>query len=141
MGERAYFSSHAALLAHAVYAQGRLEDADRLSSLGQTLSAADDLSSQVLSRSARAKVLARTGAAKQAEAGALEAVQLAERTISHFMRTGALLDLAEVRLLGGRPAEAATAAEKALALCKEKGDVASASRARLVLGELGAATP
>ena len=141
MGERAYFSSHAALLAHAVYAQGRLEDADRLSSLGQTLAAADDLSSQVLSRSARAKVLARTGAAKQAEARALEAVELAQRTISHFMRTGALLDLAEVQLLGGRSAEAATAAEKALALCKEKGDVASASRARLVLGEIGAATP
>jgi class 3 adenylate cyclase/tetratricopeptide (TPR) repeat protein len=141
MGERAYFSSHAALLAHAVYAQGRLEDADRLSSLSQTLAAADDLSSQVLWRSARAKVLARTGAAKQAEAGALEAVELAERTISHFMRTGALLDLAEVRLLGGRSAEAATAAEKALALCKEKGDLASASRAWLVLGEIGAATP
>jgi class 3 adenylate cyclase/tetratricopeptide (TPR) repeat protein len=141
MGERAYFSTHAALLAHAVYAQGRIEEADRFSSVGETLAAADDLSSQVLWRSARAKVLARRGAAKEAESVAIEAVELAQRTISHFTRTNALLDLCEVRLLGRRPAQAAIAAEKALALCKEKGDIASSSRTWLMLGEIGATTP
>jgi len=133
MGEKAYISSHAALLAHAAYAQGRIDDADRLSATGEALAARDDLSSQILWRGARAKVLARQGAMKSAQIRARESVELAERTINHFIRTSALMDLAEVQLLGGRAAEASDAIEHAVRLYERKGNAVSARKALLLL--------
>jgi class 3 adenylate cyclase/tetratricopeptide (TPR) repeat protein len=137
MGEKAYFSSHAALLAHALCAQGRIVDADDMSATAEALAAENDLSSQVLWRSARAKVLARTGAPRQAQTRAREAVEIAERTIHHFIRSSALMGLAEVQLIAGRRAEAAIAIKTALLLFETKGDTVSAGKARLALAEAG----
>jgi class 3 adenylate cyclase/predicted ATPase len=137
MGEKAYFSSHAALLAHALCAQGRIVDADDMSAAAEALAAENDLSSQVLWRSARAKVLARTGALREAQTRAHEAVEIAERTMYHFIRSGALMGLAEVLLIAGRRAESATAIERALLLYETKGDIVSAGRARLALADEG----
>jgi class 3 adenylate cyclase/tetratricopeptide (TPR) repeat protein len=139
MGERAYFSSHAALIAHALCAQGRIVDADDMSATAEALAAQNDLSSQVLWRSARAKILAGTGALRQAQARAHEAVEIADRTIYHFVRSGALMSLAEVQLIAGRRAEAASAIERALLLYETKGDTVSAGKARLVLAGAGGA--
>jgi tetratricopeptide (TPR) repeat protein len=139
MGERAYFSSHAALIAHALCAQGRIVDADDMSATAEALAAQNDLSSQVLWRSARAKILAGTGALRQAQARAHEAVEIADRTIYHFVRSGALMSLAEVQLIAGRRAEAASAIERALLLYETKGDTVSAGKARLVLACAGGA--
>jgi predicted ATPase/class 3 adenylate cyclase len=136
MGEKAYLSGNAGLLAHAAHAQGRYEDAHRYAETCRLLAAEHDLSSQVLWRSAEAKVLARSGELAEAETLALEAVRVAEETIYHFTRTGALLDLAAVRSLAGRRRPAAKAAGQALTLCERKGDATGADRARAALRKL-----
>jgi hypothetical protein len=46
-----------------------------------------------------------------------------------------------VLLLGSRPAEARQAAQDALAVAERKGDLASSSLARTLLGELRSAVP
>jgi hypothetical protein len=136
MGEKAYLSGHAGLLAHAAYAQARYDDSERFSDLARELTAAHDLSTESLWRGASAKMLAQRGDHPAAERLALDAVRTAERTIYHFVRTGALLDLGEVRRLAGRQGPAARAVGDALALFEHKGDIASAVRARAVLREL-----
>ncbi len=139
MGEGAYRSGHAGLLAHATYAQGRYDDARRYAETCRQLAAGDDLSSQVLWRGAEAKVRAQRGEHADAERLAVEAVRTADRTIYHFTRTGALLDLGEVRRAAGRPRPAAKAIGRALTLFEQKGNVVSADRARAALRELGGA--
>ena len=62
MGERGYPSTAAALLAHALYAGGRARRGRTLQPRSEdTAAAADDAFSQVLWRSARAKIRARRG--------------------------------------------------------------------------------
>ncbi len=58
MGERYFLSTAAGELARAVYAQGRYAEAEELTRLAEELSADDDLTSQALWRSVRAKALA-----------------------------------------------------------------------------------
>jgi hypothetical protein len=50
------------------------------------------------------------------------------------MQAGALLDLARVLRLAGRPAEAAPLARQALALAERKGHMVAAAQARELLG-------
>ena len=61
MGERGYLSTIAGILAEAVYRQGRLDEAQRLTEEAQALAAADDFDAQSRWRATRAKVLARSG--------------------------------------------------------------------------------
>jgi class 3 adenylate cyclase/tetratricopeptide (TPR) repeat protein len=61
MRERGYLSTVAALLAHAIVEQERVEEAEELTRLSEHAAAEDDLSTQVLWRSARALALARRG--------------------------------------------------------------------------------
>ena len=106
MGERSYLSSAAALLAHALSGLGELDEAERFSRTSEEAAAADDAFSQVLWRSARAKIRARRGELAEAEALAREAVALAERTDLLNTHGDTLADLGEVLALAGRPDEA-----------------------------------
>ena len=83
------------------YAQGRYAEAEELTRLAEDLSAADDLTSQALWRSVRAKALAQRGLGRQAEACAREAVDLLRDTDTLVLQADALEDLAEVLALGG----------------------------------------
>ena len=77
MGEQAFLSTTAAFLARAVFAQGRVDEAEELAQLSAQLAAPGDLLTQVLWRGVQARVLARRGRLEDAEALAREAVALA----------------------------------------------------------------
>jgi class 3 adenylate cyclase/tetratricopeptide (TPR) repeat protein len=134
---------HAALLAEAISTLGgRDQQVEQLSQIAEAAAAdSEDVAAQGEWRMARATALARNGSTADAERLAREAAMLAAATQCPLVQTSTLLALARVLLLGNRPAEARQAAQDALAVAEGKGDLASSSRARALLGELGSAAP
>jgi predicted ATPase len=130
MGERSFRSTIAGLLAHALCELGEDDEADQFSRACEEAAAEEDVFSQVLWRSARAKVLARRGEADAAEATAREAVAIADRTDLLNTQADALLDLAEVLARAGRSDEARAAARDAAERFERKGNLPSLERAR-----------
>jgi ATP/maltotriose-dependent transcriptional regulator MalT len=130
MGDRSGLSTNAAMLAEAVLAQGRDEEALELTAQSEQAAAAEDLVVQVQWRGPRAKVLARRGELDAAERLAREAVSLAEQTDFLNLHANAVLDLATVLHHARRPEDAATAAEAANALYERKGNLVGAEGAR-----------
>jgi class 3 adenylate cyclase/predicted ATPase len=139
MGEKALLASTAGMLAQALYAQGRLEDAETFCRASRDAAAAEDLSAQVEWRGVQAKILARRGQREEAETLARDAVALASATDFLTYRGDALLGLGEVLELGGRLGEAEEATRAGLALYERKGNVVSAARARSRLDQSGGA--
>jgi DNA-binding SARP family transcriptional activator len=139
MGEKSGLSTLAALLAHAVYAQGRYEDAFRYTEISEEAAPEEDRSANVQWLAARAKVLARRGRAKEGERVARRALQLAEPTDFLNMRGHTLMDLAEVMRLAGRSGDAVSAVTGALHLYEQKGNVVAAREARQAQSELASA--
>jgi tetratricopeptide (TPR) repeat protein len=137
MGESPALANVTALLAQALYAAGRYSEALRFSEISQEASAEDDLSAQIQWRGSRAKVLARRRRRKKAEKLAVEAVVLAQQTDFLNQHGDALLDLAEVRRLDGRTAEARRPAAEAVRLYEQKGNIVSAARGKVFLKALG----
>jgi DNA-binding SARP family transcriptional activator len=135
VGDFAARATAAAQLADALYAQDRLEEADRWALLAEAGAPRDDVSAQFSWRSVRAKLKARNGELASAESLAREAAEIAATTDALTEHGHVLLALAEVRRLGGRPTEAARAAEQALGLFERKGDVASMRTAQALLAE------
>ena len=136
MGETNYISTTAALLAEVLYRQGDLDGAEEHTKISEELAAADDVTSQFRWRSVRAKVLAARGDGETAETLASEAVRLIQASDDINSAGDALIDLAEVRRVAGRSAEAAEAARDALALFETKGNTVSAAIARATVAEL-----
>jgi predicted ATPase/class 3 adenylate cyclase len=130
MGERSFRSTIAGLLAQTLCALGEYDEAEHFSRECEQAAADEDVFSQVLWRSARAKVLARRGEAAAAEAAARESVELAERTDLLNTQADALLDLAEVLAGAGRADEAKAAAREAAERFARKGNLPSLARAR-----------
>jgi ATP/maltotriose-dependent transcriptional regulator MalT len=120
LGERYLLSSVAGLLAEAVGAQGRLDEAEALARETSELAAEDDVDAQTLWRLAHAKVLARRGELTEAERLVREAVGLLEPTDYVVNRVSALASLAEILLLGARDQEARELLEQARILALEK---------------------
>jgi tetratricopeptide (TPR) repeat protein len=129
MGESGFLSTTAAVLARAVYEQGRPDDARGLTETSERAASPDDIVSQVLWRGTRARVLAGRGDAEAAEAFALHAVALARQTDFVNMLADALVDLAETLSLLGRGLEAAEPLQEAIGLYEQKGNVVSAAAA------------
>ena len=102
MGDRAFRPTTAAHLADAVYAQGRDDDAKRLTEISEELAARDDLLTQVVWRRVRAKVMARQGRIDEAEDLAQEAVTISASTDFLNTRADALVDLAKIYHQAGR---------------------------------------
>ncbi|MGH3060464.1 MAG: AAA family ATPase [Gaiellaceae bacterium] len=138
MGEAYLLSTIAGELARAVYAQGRMEEADELSRIAEQFSAADDVTSQALWRSVRAKVVARRGASDPALELAAEAVGLLRSTDALVRQADALVDEAEVLGLLGQGAAARDRLDEAIRLFERKGNVVAAGRTRSALEVLPA---
>ena len=136
MGERVFLSTIAGFLAHALYAQGRYEEAERFSEASEEASARDDVHAQVLWRTARAKVCARRGELRLAEALAREAIQLAEETDLLNTQADALFDLAEVLAIADRPTDACAVIEESTRRYAQKGNLPALERARVRADEL-----
>jgi predicted ATPase/class 3 adenylate cyclase len=136
MGERSYLSTAAALLAHTLYAQGELGEAERFSRVSENAAATEDAFSQVLWRSGRAKIRARQGDPTEAETLAREAVALAEKTDLLNTQGDTLADLSEVLLIAHRPAEAGAVLEQAARRFEQKGNSASLRRVNALATEL-----
>ncbi len=130
MGERAYLSTAAALLAHTLYAEGEHDEAERFSRVSEEAAASEDVFSQVLWRSARAKIHARRGELAEAEALAREAVALADRTDMLNTQGDTLANLGEVLSLANRPDEAVSVLEQAASCFEKKGNSVSLEQVR-----------
>jgi predicted ATPase/class 3 adenylate cyclase len=139
MGERSFLATIAGFLAHALYEQGEYDEAGRFSYASEDAAAPDDVLSQVLWRSARAKIRARRGNFEGAETLAREAARLAARTDLLNTQADALLDLSEVLALAGRHEEALEAARESARRYARKENLASLERARRAESELEAA--
>jgi len=122
-----------ALLAQVVHAQGRIDEAGKLSRLTEHRAAAEDTMTQVIWRGVQAKVLAHEGRCAEAAALAREAVELSEPTDLLSHRGDAMLDLAEVLRICERTEESDHAARTAFELYELKGNAAAAARARPLL--------
>ena len=122
-----------------MYAQDRLDEADELARLAEQYSAPDDVTSQALWRSVRAKVLARRGETEGALPLAREAVKMLRTTDALVWQGNALADEAEVlRLLDRDTPAVRRLLDEALELFERKGAVVSAGK--LVEGPGRAAT-
>jgi tetratricopeptide (TPR) repeat protein len=130
MGEKYLLSTVAAELARVLCEQGRDDEAWELNRVAEELTAGDDVTSQALWRSVRGRLLARAG---DDPAGALgfagRAVGLLAETDARDTQADALLDLAEVEGLIGRPADAAAHVREALRMLEAKGNLVAARRA------------
>ena len=140
VGERTNYSSVTAELAHVLCAQGRYEEAETSAAASERAARPNDVLATVLGRSARGKVLARKRDFHAGVAVALSAVEFASESDFLNSHGEALLDLAEVLELAGRPTEAGPYVEQAVALFEQKGNVVSAARGRAELERLGAFT-
>jgi DNA-binding SARP family transcriptional activator len=134
MSEKGYQSTAAGILALALYAHERLDEAVLSAERAEELAASDDTLTRMLSLQARAKVFARRSEPAEAERLAREAVGLARQTECPTAQGDALADLAEVLQLSGRIDEAIPALEEARALYGRKGNLVMAERLRVRLG-------
>ena len=130
LGELSSLSTAAAYLAQALYALERLDEADAWAGRTAELGASDDVSSEMLWRQVRAKVLARRGEHTEAERLAREAVAIGEGTDGLNWQGDAFADLAEVLLVGGQADEAIAPLERALERYERKGNLVMADRVR-----------
>ncbi len=144
-GERSYFSTVATTLAEALLIQGRLDEAEEATIAAQRAAASNDVATQFQWRAIRARVLARRGAADEAERLAAEAVEIVQAS-----RVGVpgcpflgdvLLHQADVLRVIGKEDAARAAAEQALAGYELKGHVPKVARTRAFLGEGGSSAP
>ena len=136
MGETFFQSTMTALLARAVYQQGRNDEALELTRLAERSAAADDIDAQVFWRSVRAPILGRIGSTEEAEAMARLSLELARTTELPDLHASALVALATVMRQAEHADAAQDALDQAIAIYEKKGDLASAQRARsLVNGE------
>ncbi len=132
IGELSWMSSTAAILAEALYEQGRLEDAEEFVRVSEESAGSEDTYSQSLLRGVRAKILARQGRASEAEAVARQGVAIAGPTDFAFLQAWALISLGEVLEMAGKTDEASARLHEAVAICQRKGFTVGAQRARAV---------
>jgi class 3 adenylate cyclase/tetratricopeptide (TPR) repeat protein len=125
-GDAWFLCGVAAELADVLWLQGRDDEALELTRVSEDAVGKDVLVAQMMWRGARAKVLARRGQAREAEALAREGVAIIERTDYVLYQADALKDLAEVLRLQDRASEGAAVAERAWRLYEQKGNVVAA---------------
>jgi ATP/maltotriose-dependent transcriptional regulator MalT len=134
--EMAWLPTVDGILAEAVHAQGRHDEAHELTEAIEGSAGSEDVYSQVLWRGVRAKVLARRGNLADAEGLARESVGLVESTDFLHGRWYALMTLAEVLQLAGRTEDAQPMVADAILVAEEKGHVVRAKLARDLVARL-----
>jgi class 3 adenylate cyclase/tetratricopeptide (TPR) repeat protein len=112
----------AAYLAQALSMQGRFLEAEAYARIAEKVAAEDDVGSQALWRSVRAKIVARDENLEEAVELAQEAVDLLRGTDRLLGQADALIVLADALGLAGRSAEAEDALANAVALYEQKGN-------------------
>ncbi|MGH3092396.1 MAG: AAA family ATPase [Gaiellaceae bacterium] len=137
-GEKGYLSTVAASLAETVLAQGDVGEAERLLDEAEEAGASDDVTTQVVVRRVRARVLALTGEWREAERLAREAAALASATEYVELRGLTLEALGDVLAATGKIEEARDARAGAVRVFEAKGFTVLADRARARLAELQA---
>jgi tetratricopeptide (TPR) repeat protein len=136
IGEKSHFSTLSTMLSNAVYQQGRYEEAVELTRECEEAARLNDVHSQTVWRSVRAKALAHTGELVSAVPLAREAVAFASGSDFHLARADALRDLAEILDLAGDAEAAAAALVEAIRFYELKGNLVSAAKASILLEEL-----
>ena len=130
MSDGGALATTTALLAQAVFAQGRMDDALALCRMTDRRAAAEDIATQMIWRGVQARIVARAGRHDEAEALARAAVAVVEPTDLLSHRGDAMLALADVLRIAGRPAEADRATQAGVALYERKGNAAAVALAR-----------
>jgi tetratricopeptide (TPR) repeat protein len=129
MGDRGFLSTIAGELGEVQWWQGRVEEAERNADISRINTAEDDVSSLIIWRMVKARVLAHRGEFEVAETLAREAVEIGLRT-DYLSQTGdAWFALGEVLRMASKPSEAAAAFGEALALFRRKGNLPQARQA------------
>ena len=136
VGERPYRSGAVVRLAEAVYAQGRLEEAQQLAEEAKALAAADDVDTRVRCCAIEAKLLARRGQFGAARRLADQAVALISESSYAGLLAQTLVASAEVSRLAGAPEEAEASLRRALRIYEDRRAVAPAEQTRGALASL-----
>jgi class 3 adenylate cyclase/tetratricopeptide (TPR) repeat protein len=136
LGVRGGLPTLGALLAEAIYAQGRFEDAEEVA-----LSIEELQPEAVMARCVRAKAVARLGRVAEGEDLAREALASIEETEFVLDHAEALLSLAVILRLAGRLVEGESAIERAVRLYRQKESELAVDRASALLAELRAPLP
>src|SRR5262249_7967384 len=110
----------AALLAQALYAQGRLDEAQHMTEEAEKTAAPDDIDPHAQWRATRAKVLARRGQFAAAQTLLAEAVALVSPTSWAAPQAGILMAQAEVDRLAGAPEQAKASLRAALRIYQDR---------------------
>jgi predicted ATPase/DNA-binding SARP family transcriptional activator len=138
MGEQAFSASIAAMLADALYAQGRLAEAQQLADEARESAVNGDIDAHTRWRAVRAKLLARGGEFDAARELADEAIALVPTPSGRSLRAELLAAKAEVLRLAGAGAEAAECLREALDFYTDRHAVPLAERTRSALASLDA---
>jgi class 3 adenylate cyclase/tetratricopeptide (TPR) repeat protein len=141
LGERAWLSTQACQLAEALYALGRLDDAEHWVRRGLELGGPEDILTQMLGLGLRAKLLARGGGFDEALVLAHRTVALAASTQAPMERAQAILALAEVLYLSGDIPGAFQQSGRAVALYESKRAPAGVAHVRRVEARWAALSP
>ena len=141
MAEPGYRANEVTLLAEAVYAQGHLGQALRLTEEAEALTGADDFDAQARWRATRAKLLARRGQFPAAARLAEEAVALIPARSGAPQRAEFLVAQAEVSQLAGALDQAEDSLRQALQFYESRQMVPLAERTRALLASLTGAAP
>jgi tetratricopeptide (TPR) repeat protein len=135
MGSKANLSEIALDLGDAVFRLGMIDEAERLSQIGEEVTAKEDVFGMAQWLNLRARVRAARGDIAGAEALARRAVELPTRTELPEFAAESRLALAEAFRLAGKP-EAVPMAAEALELYEQKGNIVAAGRVRAFLDAL-----
>jgi DNA-binding SARP family transcriptional activator len=137
MGETSHFSTIVLGLAATAYLQGRYDDAVQYTIEGEHAARPNDVASQIMWRSIRAKTIARQGDHATAQELSRTAIAYASQSDFHFSHADALLNHAEVLDLAGDTAAAQAATREAIHYYKLKGNTFAAARAHETITSSG----
>jgi class 3 adenylate cyclase len=136
IGDVNHLSTRASDLADALYALGRLDEAEEWTRTAEVLAADDDVGAQLLWRSVRAKVHARRNTFDSAEQLARDAIDLSEASDGLNRRARVHRDLGAVLLLAGQSQNAADELDVAVQLYEQKGNLVGADQTKALRTEL-----
>jgi class 3 adenylate cyclase/tetratricopeptide (TPR) repeat protein len=121
------------MLARAMYAQGRFDEAFDLTHAAEQGADPDDRSPQIDWRTVRGAILARRGHVTEAKRLTADALALVEHTDWLNDHADALMTRAELLVACGEHGDSAEAMQAALALYERKGNVTTAENVRAML--------
>ena len=136
LGEPIFLPSAAGVLAQALYALDRLDEADAWADRAAEPGVRDAAEKETVWRQVKAKVLARRGEHAEAERIAREAIAICDESEMLDLQGDAYADLGEVLLLGGESDEATSALQQALERYERKENLVMAERTRERLAAL-----